>query len=297
MFSRRKIDKFLEEGNKHLKNGDFLKAKESYLKGLSIEPENLIILNNLSQIHRMLEDNAKALGYSEIVLEECNKKLQYEKNEKILLLKSNALISLGKNDEANEVFDELLKINSTNSIVLFQKAQYLELNNKHEEAIDYLDRILTENPRNVPALLSKGRNLAELEKFGEAEKNYNLVFEIDPKNMTAMNLKSKLLKKKNKTTISPHDMMIRAINAWDMEDFKTALAYFDKAIDLDSGYDEIWYLRGELLIRMGQITDAINSFKKAFKINPTSGGITRQKEFFKFLNKMRRINSFLGFEK
>lgn len=297
MFERRKIDRCLKEGHESLSRGDILKAKESYLNGLSIEPANITILNNLAQIHKILNDEMKSKGYSEILLGECNRLLEREKSEKTLLLKSNALISLGKESEANEVLDEILEMNPSNPIVLFQKAQYLEVNGKYEESIALLNRILGQDPRNLSALLSKGRNLTLLERFGEAEEHFKIVFEIDPKNRAAMNLKSKLLKRKNKTTISSHDLMIKAMNAWDMEDFRTSLEYFDRALDLDSGHDEIWYLRGELLVRMGRIGDAIESFTKAFDINPTSGGIVKKRKFFRFLNALRKINSLLGFEK
>ena len=297
MFKRKDIGHYLKEGHTHLRKGELLKAKESYINGLSIDPANITILNNLSQIHKIFHEEKKAMGYSEILLEECNRRLDWEKTEQVLLLKSNALITLGREDEAMEVFDEILKINPKNMVVLFQKAQYLEVRGEYEEAVGCLDVILGDEEYNISALLSKGRNLTSLSRFADAEKHINLVFKIDPKNMAAMNLKAKLIKKKNNSTISPHDFMLRAMNAWEMEEFKESLAYFDKAIDLDSGYDEIWYVRGELLIRMGQLSDAIDSFRKAFEINPESGGIKKKREFFMLLNGMRRLNIILGFER
>ena len=98
-------------------------------------------------------------------------------------------------------------------------------------------------------------------------------------------------------SICAHDLMLEALEFWEMEDFKKAYNFFEKALDMDSNFDEIWYCRGELLIRMGRINDAINSFNKAFEINPESGGIVRKKELFKLLNKMKRINTLLGYEK
>ena len=66
---------------------------------------------------------------------------------------------------------------------------------------------------------------------------------------------------------------------------------------MNSDFDEIWFAQGELFIRTGKIGAAINSFKKAFEINPNSGGIEKKKDFFKMLNRMKMINKFLGFEK
>ena len=296
MLNKNKLEKYMDKADAQLQKGNLIEAKENYLKALSIEPDNVIILNNLSHIYKILNDDAKSIGYAEILLEECNKQLLDDENEILLTLKSNSLMQLGKEKEAEEIFEKLLKINPKNIRALFHKAQILESNHSYPEVLTCLDRILEEDEYNIAALLAKGRNLTKLKEYGEGEKYFNIVFEIEPKNKAAINLKSKLLKEKNNSTISPHDLMLKAIEFWEMEEFKKSLAYFDKALDLDDAYDEIWYARGELLIRMGRINDAINSFKKAFEINPKSGGIVKKKEFFKLLNAMKKINTILGYE-
>ena len=55
---------------------------------------------------------------------------------------------------------------------------------------------------------------------------------------------------------------------------------FKKALDMNSNFDEIWFAQGELFVRTGKIGDAIDSFKKAFAINPKSGGIEKKKDSF-----------------
>ena len=288
----KRIDKSLKEGQKHLKNGEIFEAKESYLNVLTQDPDNLTALNNLSQIYSLLQDTSKSKSYSEILLEECNKR---ESTEQVLILKSNALITLDMMDEANETFDEILKINPQNTTILYQKSNYLEVNGKLEESLKCIERVI-EIDCSIPAIISKARILLKLKRFDESEKLLNIVFEIEPKSRPAMNLKSKLIKEKSNSTIAPHDFMIKGLDAWQREEFSHALAYLNRAIDLDSGYDEIWYLRGELLIRMGRISDAIKSFEKAFELNPTSGGIAKKKELFRFLNVLKKVNTLLGFE-
>lgn len=297
MFRKDSVEECLKEGHECLKKRDVMNAKDAYLKALSIDPDNTTALNNLSQIYAMLSDVDKSRGYSEILLLKCDEKLKKAKSEKILMLKSNAQIALESYDEANETFDEILKINPKNIITLFQKSQYHESKNQIGEALRYVDAVLKINEHDLPANLSKARLLTKLEEYDEANEHLSLVFKIDPKNKAAMNLKAKLIKEKNNTTISAHDFMIKAMNFWEMEEFDKSLAYFDKALDLDSSHDEIWYLRGELLIRMGQIANAISSFKTAFKLNPESGGIVKKREFFRLLNAMKKLNTILGFEK
>lgn len=92
-------------------------------------------------------------------------------------------------------------------------------------------------------------------------------------------------------------MMLKAVESFEMENFDASDDYFKKALEMDSTFDEIWFAQGELYVRTGRIGDAIDSFKKAFEINPTSGGINEHKKFFKMLNVMKKINTLLGLEK
>lgn len=297
MFHRDSAEKIIKKAESCLKNNEYGEAKNLYLKCLSIEPDNLNALNNLAQIYNMLNDTKKAEGYNEILLKECDKQLQYKEDETLLMLKTNALISLKRNEELNETLDKLLKLNPKNIIGLFQKAHYMEITHENKKAIEYLDRVLKEDPYNIAGILSKGRNLVELDEFEKAEECYNLVLKIETKNMTAINLKSKMLKKKLGISPTPHDFMQKALDCWKMNDFKSSANFFKKAINLNPNYDEIWFAQGELFIRMGRISDAINSFNEAFKLNPNSGGIVKHKEFFKLLNRMKKINQLLGYEK
>lgn len=297
MFRKNTLEKTIEKGHKYLKKGEIINAKKMYIKALALDPDNVGILNNLGQIYGMLGDDAKAKGYSELLLDNCNRLLEYEKNKELLIFKANALISLKKYSELDNVLDELLKIDSDNIIALYHKSHYLEKNREYRKALKYIERILKLYPYDLMGLLSKGRILTELNEFDEAEVCYSLVFEVDPKNKAAINLKSELIKKKYNITLTSHDLMLKAIESFEMENFRASESYFKKAIDMDADHDEIWFAQGELFVRMGRITDAIESFKKAFEINPTSGGIEKKEKFFKVLNRMKLINKLLRYEK
>ena len=296
MFRGNSLDKTIEKAEKYFKKGDLYKARNMYLKALAQDPKNIGVLNNLAFIYHVLGDDATSTGYNEILLKECDELLKRETVKEILILKIPALVFLERTDEVMEVLEEILKIDSKDVNALFQKSYYLEKNKRHREALDCIEEILKKHPYHIGSLLSKGRNLVELNEFEEAEKCYNLVFEIDPKNKAAINLKSQLIKKKYNVTITSHDMMLKAVESFEMENFKASRDYFKKALDMNPEYDEIWFAQGELFIRTGYIGDAIESFKKAFEINPASGGIVKHKEFFKLLDRMKKINTFLGFE-
>lgn len=290
------LEKTIKKAEKYFKRGEMHKARNMYLKALAQDPNNIAVLNNLAFIYRLLGDDAKSKGYNEILLKECDELLKHETVKEILILKISALICLERSDEVMEVIDEILKIDSKDINALFQKSHYFEKSKRHREALDCLEQILEKHPYHIGSLLSKGRNLVELNEFEEAEKCYNLVFEIDTKNKAAINLKSQLLKRKYNMTITSHDMMLKAVESFEMENFKASREYYKKALDMNPEYDEIWFAQGELFIRTGHIGDAIKSFKKAFDINPTSGGVVKHKEFFKLLDRMKKINTLLGFE-
>ena len=297
MLGKDPVSKMFKKAEKFLENEEYMEAKDTYLKCLALEPDNLNALNNLAQLYNMLGENRKAEGYNEMLLKECDRQLQFQQDETLLILKINALISLHRLEELDEPLDELLKVNPKNIVGLFHKAHYLEIAAHNEEAVEYLDRILEEMPYNIAGLLSKGRNLVEMNEFDRAEECYNLVFKIETKNVTALHLKSKMLKKKLEISVTPHDFMKRALDCWEMEDFESSERFFKKAIDLNPKYDEIWFAQGELFIRMGRIGDAISSFEEAFKLNPNSGGIEKHEKFFRMLNRMRWVNEVLGYEK
>lgn len=297
MFRRNSPEKTVKKGHGLLKKGKIIEAKNMYLKALAHDPDNVELLNNLAQIYSLLGDKQKAIGYNELLLKNCNELLKYEKSKELLIFKANALNSMDKDNELNDVLDELLKIDPENIIALYHKSHHLEKHGQYRESLKYIERILKTDPHDLMGLLSKGRVLTELNEFEEAELCYNIVFEMDAKNKAAINLKSKLLKKKNNVNLTSHDLMLKAVESFDRNDFKASESYFKKALDMDSSFDEIWFAQGELYIRTGRIGDAINSFEKAFEINPTSGGIKDRKGFFKMVKRMKRLNRILGFEK
>ena len=122
MFFKDKMEKLLEKAGKEVKNQQYAKARNTYLECLAIKPNDIRILNNLAQLSDMLGDTDKARGYNEIVLKECDEQLKYEKTEQLLILKSNALVSLKRNDDAIRVIDDLLEISPDHPLGLFHKA-------------------------------------------------------------------------------------------------------------------------------------------------------------------------------
>ena len=111
MLGKDPVSKMFKKAEKCLENEEYMEAKDAYLKCLALEPDNLNALNNLAQLYNMLGENRKAEGYNEMLLKECDRQLQFQQDETLLILKINALISLHRLEELDEPLDELLKVN------------------------------------------------------------------------------------------------------------------------------------------------------------------------------------------
>ena len=296
MFKTNNIDYYIKKGYDNLKKGKYDEAKENYLKGLAIKPNDIRLLNNLSQIYDLTGDEKTSLGYTELVLEECDKQLKNKKTKKLLLSKAKALIELKRKEDANLIIDELLEIDSENIVGLYLKLEYLNTVNKSTESLIYIDKILKQNPYDIGTILLKSKILIDLFEFKKAENSLKKVFEIDPQNKIAFTLKSDLIKKEEKLTLTSHDFAIVALESFENNNLNDAARYIKQALSLSSKHAELWFLQGEISIKNGMINEAIISFKKAFEIDSKIGGIKKKKSFFKMLNAMKTVSKALRYE-
>lgn len=78
------MEKTMRKALDYLEDGDFISAKNEYLKSFAADPDNIGIINNLAQIYAILGDEDKSKGYSEMLLEKCEESLRYEKKLKFI---------------------------------------------------------------------------------------------------------------------------------------------------------------------------------------------------------------------
>ena len=119
MLFKNRLDKLHQRAAHEVKNREYVNAQNTYLECFALDPKDIGTMNNLAQLSNILGEEDKARGYNEMLLEECDERLKSEKTEELLILKSNALVSLKRNDEAIEVIDELLEISPDHILGLF----------------------------------------------------------------------------------------------------------------------------------------------------------------------------------
>ena len=137
-------------------------------------------------------------GANEEALEKFNKILAIDpKNQGINLAvlpcKGFTLYSLCRYEEAVEIFDEVLKIDSNLTPISYSKADALRHLGKYQEAIELYDKMLKIEPKNIDALMNTGFCLNELGKHQEVIKICDKILEIEPCNIKAIDNKAYLL--------------------------------------------------------------------------------------------------------
>lgn len=289
MFRKNPFETAMNQGEKYLIKGEYEKSKEMYLKAFSMNPEDLGIINNLCQIYRLLEDDGKAKGYAEMLLKKCDELLTYERAEDFLILKANALLCLEKYEELNAVADELLSLDSESHIATAYKLTYFENESDDYEAINCINTLLKFDPRDINLILAKGKHLTNLNEFDNAERCYNIVLQRNAKDKNAITFKSELLKKKHGIEVTSHDYMLKAVENYELKNYEASENFYRKALEMDSNFEEIWFAQGELFAMMGKMDDALNSFEKAFEINPNLKEIKKENKIIKAINFMQKV--------
>ena len=67
--------------------------------------------------------------------------------------------------------------------------------------------------------------------------------------------------------------------------FEEAVASYDKALEINPHYGEIWSNRGLTLVRLGKYEEALNCFDKALEIQPDNDLILKNRYLTKKLMK------------
>ena len=99
-------------------------------------------------------------------------------NTILLRYKGDASSNLGNYEQALQCYDNILKIDSKNIDIQYQKANTLEKLEKYDEALKLFDELLkSQQPNNIEILNKKGHILYILRRYEEALQHYNKILE------------------------------------------------------------------------------------------------------------------------
>jgi len=184
------------------------------------------------------------------------------------------LFNQGKYEEAIELYDKAIDIDSGFSKAWLSKGLALQNLGKKEEAIICYNKCIEINPRNSWPWNNKGSALIDLGKYDEAIIFLDKAIEIAPRTPLAWTNKGIALRVLGK--------------------FAGAVECLDKSIELHPKDSFVWAEKGQALICLNKYEDAVKSFEKAIVFNPeNSFALYGKAEALYFLGKYKDVLEYL----
>lgn len=161
-----------------------------------------------------------------------------------------ALAAEGKNEEALDDFNNVLKLKPRYPNGHQNRGITLQKLNKYEEAIIDFSEEIKINPKNMAAYNNRGNCYKALNKYKEAIDDYNSILKINPNNLDAI--------------YSRGESYGRSGN------LKQTIADFNTVIAAKPDYAEAYSNRGIAYSLSGKTEQALEDFKKAIELKPNA---------------------------
>jgi len=275
---------WMENGTKLLWDGSYDEAVNAFDKAVQLDPENYEawvtkgrILTYLGRYEDSLQAYDKAIGID---------RLRPEIQTPPLLAKAYTFMAMGKYKEAEELYEEVTKLNfSAGENAKFINAGFylsrgwrgkgiaLSKLGINDEALEAFDKSIELSPEYVPyAWTDKGDVLRDIGQYEEAVYAYNKALELysDPANAgiaQAWKGKGDALSKLGKSdeALKSYDSAVKAYNE-EIKKFNNASA-LDKAVSITTDpYPvnvDFWYNWSSALKALGRTSESEEAFAKA----------------------------------
>lgn len=198
------------------------------------------------------------------------------------LNKGIELSESGKNQEAIELFDNVLKLDSNNVDALLNKGIALNDSEDYENAMECLDKVLKLDPDNIDARNIKGYSLRNSGENNKAILLLNEALKLDPEFIYALvnrgsayfnlnNYKEALndfngVLNRDKDNILA--LFCKGETLYGLNKFKEALTCFERVLSFEPEDIESLNYKGILLVQLGEIKEGIKIYEKGIKIDP-----------------------------
>lgn len=197
------------------------------------------------------EDIMKALKRGD--LRSAGKMLEKMEDElprpRLLYLEGLLLERRGDHQGALKKYDMGLVMHLSNRSLWFAKARVLSHMGRMDLARRAVERGMRLSQNEPWAHVFYGDILLKLREYDAAMSEANKALSLDPDDPGAMILAGLVLSIRD-------------------QDFKSALGYFERAIEVDGKIPDAWSNRGMVLKNMGDLEGARISFRKALSLNP-----------------------------
>lgn len=173
----------------------------------------------------------------------------------------------GRYDQALEDFRLGLSIAPNSSVIRRNRARTYMLMSKYDEALGDLDRVLESDSLQEWSLQMRGNILLGYGRLEEAEGDFSKLLKLYPRNASALNGMARV--------------------AGQRGDLRTAIDYYNSAIDIDDNPDARF---GRILLKLngGMYDDASEDLSESIKRYPEAGDLYLLRAY---LHKLRFRNS------
>ncbi len=263
-------------GKRFQQQENFTKAIEQYQEALLINPDYADAWIGLAECAYEMDEFARALT----CLETANKYYKY--NIKIQRLKGFCYIGLGDLENANLVFNDILKKFPNDIEAIFGLAQLQAFEGRISSAEKYYTQVLTRESSSKKALLSLALISLKLGKYEQADNfiNQAIYYHNNTPEVyyyaSYVNVqKGDLIKAeefirtavKLKPTYDKANSLLAYI-LYCKGNYEETVSICDYRISQNRNNSDAWYLKSCAVYKLGSVEQAIKSLETVIKINP-----------------------------
>lgn len=268
---------FYQNGISAMQRGDYYSAQELFNESLVLNPAYADAWFSLAEATYALNDFSLCLEYLE------NAQKFAKTNEEIINLRGMCLISLGRLNEAKEVFESILKTSPNSTQARFGLAEIELFNGSYNSSENYYLEALKCQNHDKKALLSLAILSEEKGDQDLAEKYITEAIRFHPEDaqvhffasyIDAKNGKLKEAEKKARAAVQidgnfTNAYIFLASILYYQNKFDDVLDICDFFITQNRNNVNFWYLKGATLNKKGDYLRSFDCFSTVLSIDPT----------------------------
>ena len=222
--------------------GNFKEAKRLMARSLSIQPPNVLFIENYATILFQAGDYRSALDV-------CEGGLKLDPASITLLYVSAlALFKLDRFDESLAQFDQLILIAPKHVAALNERGSVLAAMERYDDALATIDKALLVDPRCIEAYINKAATFKDMKRYDDALAAYEHALALRPDLTTVWLERGAILAKLGR--------------------YEEAIAVYDKALSVNGDLAEAWLGGGNVLYELNHTNESLTAYEKALALNP-----------------------------
>lgn len=173
-------------------------------------------------------------------------------------------------DKAAECFAEYVRLEPNHNEYIFATAEASRLAELYDQAIDFGERLKLREPKNVPNLINLARSYQESGESRRAKEVIEKVFNYEKNNQEALELRKIILDTYSDSREQKQvtELMGLATIAYRSRQYRTALAHYERILDLEPKNLYAMNQAGNCNRLSGNDLKAIDLYSEVVKIDP-----------------------------